>query len=147
MNKGKMQNYFDVLLVEDNDADILLLKEALEETKNDIHPHVIHNGMQAILYLRGNDPYTDAPRPDLIILDLNLPRYNGFKVLTEIKQNDSLRQIPVVVFSTSQAREEINQCYQLNANCFITKPSNLDDFFEVVKKICDFWFSTVQLPD
>lgn len=147
MTRVKTENHFEVLLAEDNDADILLLEEVLEEIEQDIHLQVVRNGEEALGYLQGAEPYAGSVRPDLIILDLNLPKCNGFKVLAEIKQDSELRRIPVVIFSTSQAEEDIKRSYQLNANCFITKPSQLSEFIETVKKISDFWFNVVKLPE
>jgi len=135
---------FEVLLIEDNQADILLLQETLRDIELDINLHVVYNGEEAISFL--HEPYREAARPDLILLDLNLPKKNGFSVLEDIKQDAELMQIPVIVFSTSQAQEDIDRCYRLHANCFIVKPSNLDDFIKVVKCIGEYWLNIVKLP-
>jgi CheY-like chemotaxis protein len=136
----------EVLLVEDNAADILLLQEALEDIGLDLNLYVVHNGEEAMSYLQQSGPYLEAVRPDLILLDLNLPKKNGFSVLEEIKQDSKLKQIPVIVLSTSQAQEDIDRCYLLQANCFITKPSDLEVFITVVKGIGEYWLDTVKLP-
>jgi two-component system, chemotaxis family, response regulator Rcp1 len=137
---------FKVLLVEDNAADILLLQEAMEDIELNINLHVVHNGEEAMSFLQQAGPYLEAVRPDLILLDLNLPRKNGFTVLEEVKQDVKLQQIPVIVLSTSQAQEDIDRCYRQHANCFITKPTDLEEFLKVVKGIGQYWLNTVRLP-
>jgi two-component system response regulator len=137
---------FEVFLIEDNQADILLLQEALEEIELNINLHVVHDGEEAISFLQQVEPYRGAVRPDLILLDLNLPKKNGFSVLEEIKQDAKLEQIPVIVLTTSQAQEDIDRCYRLCANCFITKPTDLEEFMEMVKSIGQYWLNTVKLP-
>jgi len=148
MNKEKSRDFYEILLVEDNAADILLLQEAIEDLDHDIRLHlqVVNNGEMALKYLYQQESYAAAARPDLILLDLNLPRKNGFSVLQEVKQNMKLQEIPVIVLSTSQAPEDVRRCYQLHANCFITKPSDLEDFMETVKSIAEFWLGRVRLP-
>lgn len=146
MDRKESGTYPVVLLVEDNAADILLLHEALEDFSMNIDLQVVHNGEEAVKYLHRREPYGDAEMPDLILLDLNLPRVNGFEVLEMIKQDNLLKHIPVIVLSTSQAEEDINRSYQLHANCFITKPLNLDRFMDVVGDIGSFWLSIVRLP-
>lgn len=146
MNKEKNKDLFDILLVEDNAADILLLEEALVDTAMKINLHVVNNGEEAMSYLQQVEPFKAAIRPDLILLDLNLPKKNGFAVLQEIKQDWKLQQIPVVILSTSQAPEDVSRSYQLHANCYISKPSDLSRFMAVVQSIFGFWLNTVSLP-
>lgn len=146
MDKKKNKNLFDILLVEDNAADILLLEEALADIAVKINLHVVNNGEEAISYLQQVEPFKAAIRPDLILLDLNLPKKNGFEVLEEIKQDSKLQQIPVVILSTSQAPEDVSRSYQLHANCYISKPSDLGRFMAVINSILGFWLSTVSLP-
>jgi CheY-like chemotaxis protein len=139
----------NILLVEDNPADVRLIREAFRDnkTKNDFH--VEQDGEAAINYLnnlRSNGIENGAARPDLIILDLNLPKKNGFEVLEKIKSNPLLRSIPVVVLSTSDSEEHIFKSYNLNANCYITKPVDFNEFLEVVKVIESFWFEIAKLP-
>lgn len=146
MDKKKNKNLFDILLVEDNAADILLLEEALADIAVKINLHVVNNGEEAISYLQQVEPFKAAIRPDLILLDLNLPKKNGFEVLEEIKQDSKLQQIPVVILSTSQAPEDVSRSYQLHANCYISKPSDLGRFMSLINSIFGFWLSTVRLP-
>lgn len=136
----------EVLLVEDNPADVRLTQEAMKEGRLLNHLHVVADGEQALQFLKQEEPYSTAPRPDLILLDLNLPRKSGRDVLAEIKEIPSLLTIPVVVLTTSKADEDVAQTYQLGANCFITKPVDLDKFITVVQQIESFWLSVVRLP-
>ena len=136
----------EVLLVEDSPADVALTMEALQEGKFLNHLTVVHDGVEAMELLRRQGPFADAPRPDLILLDLNLPRKDGREVLAEIKADDHLRPIPVVVLTTSQTEEDILKAYDLNANCYVTKPMGLDQFLKVVRSIEEFWLSIVKLP-
>ena len=136
----------EILLVEDNPGDARLTIEALKEAKVRNHLTHLSDGAAALAYLRQTDPYTQAPRPDLILLDLNLPRKDGREVLAEIKADENLRRIPVVVLTTSQAEEDILRAYHLNANCYVTKPMGLDQFMKVVKSIEEFWLTIVKLP-
>jgi two-component system, chemotaxis family, response regulator Rcp1 len=136
----------DVLLVEDNPGDVRLTKEALKEVKFVNALHVVEDGVEAIAYLRCQGRYAGQPRPDLILLDLNLPRMDGRQVLSVVKQDPELRRIPVVVLTTSQAEADIARAYDLHANCYITKPVGIDQFIEVVKSIESFWLAIVQLP-
>lgn len=140
---GKQIN---ILLVEDNAGDIRLTMEALKEGKVHNQLMVARDGLEAldILYRRGN--YVDAIRPDLILLDLNLPKMDGREVLSEIKKDDDLRRIPVVILTTSKSEDDVTQTYDLHANCFITKPVDLDQFIRVVGTIKDFWLTVVKLP-
>jgi two-component system, chemotaxis family, response regulator Rcp1 len=136
----------EVLLVEDNPGDVRLTREALREGKVRNNLHVTPDGVEALAFLRRQGPYADAVRPDLILLDLNLPRKDGREVLQEIKNEPGLRNIPVVVLTSSQAEQDILRAYDLHANCYITKPVDLDQFITVVKSIEDFWFTIVRLP-
>ena len=136
----------EILLIEDNPGDIQLTKEALEDCKMINNLHVAVDGEQAIQFLLRNHPYTDVPKPDLILLDLNLPKVDGREVLARIKSKDGLKTIPVVVLTTSKADEDILKVYELHANCYITKPMNIDNFFKVVKAIESFWMGIVVLP-
>jgi chemotaxis family two-component system response regulator Rcp1 len=135
-----------LLLVEDNPGDIRLTKEALKGAKIDIHLHVVQDGRQAMDFLQRNGTYSDAPRPDLILLDLNLPRMDGRQVLQGIKSDEDLRRLPVVILTTSDAESDILTSYDLHANCYITKPIDLHRFIDIVHSIQDFWLSTVRLP-
>jgi two-component system, chemotaxis family, response regulator Rcp1 len=139
-------NPIDILLVEDNPGDVKLTIEALKEAKVLNHLHVVVDGVEAMAFLRREDRFADRPRPDIIFLDLNLPRKSGREVLAEIKSDPSLRRIPVVVLTTSQAEQDILSSYDLHANCFITKPVDLEQFFEVVRTVEGFWLSVVKLP-
>ncbi|MDY6864441.1 MAG: response regulator [Halobacteriota archaeon] len=136
----------DVLLVEDNPGDVRLTEEALKEGVMRINLHVTNDGVEATKFLKKEDEYANAPSPDLILLDLNMPRKGGREVLEEIKADENLRRIPVVVLTTSRAEEDIKKSYDLHANCFITKPVDMDQFVEVIKFIEGFWFTVVKLP-
>ena len=144
-----MKNKFkavEILLIEDNPGDVRLTVEALKESKIINNLNVVYDGIEALSYLQKEGIYKDKPRPDLIILDLNLPKKDGREVLGEIKSEDSLKQIPIVILTTSEAEEDIIKSYELHANCYITKPVNMEQFIKVVKSIGDFWFSIVMLP-
>jgi two-component system, chemotaxis family, response regulator Rcp1 len=136
----------EILLVEDNPGDVRLTIEALREGKVRNRLNVASDGVEAIAYLRREGKYADAVRPDLMLLDLNLPRKDGRQVLAEIKADDDLRTIPVVILTTSKADEDIVRSYNLHANCYVTKPVDLDQFITVVKSIEDFWLTIVTLP-
>lgn len=136
----------EILLVEDNPGDVRLTREALKEGKVKNNLHVAKDGVEALDFLHRRAGNADAVRPDLILLDLNLPRKNGREVLADIKADASLRRIPVVVLTVSQAEEDILSTYDLGANCFITKPVDLKQFLRVVKAVDDFWLSVVVLP-
>jgi len=136
----------EILLVEDNPGDIRLTIEALKNSKLKNNLHIVENGEDAIAFLKKQEKFQDSPRPDLILLDLNLPKKNGRDVLAEIKNDPKLRRIPVVVLTTSSAEEDITRSYDLHANCYITKPVDFEQFIKVVKKIEDFWFTIVKLP-
>ena len=147
MNNQNMAKPIDILLVEDNPGDVRLTQEALKEAKvrNDLH--VVNDGVEAMAFLRKQGVYKEVPSPDMILLDLNLPKKNGHEVLTEIKSDDDLKRIPVVMLTISKAEEDIIKSYNLYANCFITKPVDLDQFLTVVKSIEDFWLTVVKLPN
>lgn len=136
----------EILLVEDNEGDVMLAREALEESKFINNLHVAPDGVEAMNFLRRLGPYADKPRPDLILLDLNLPRKTGHEVLKEIKEDDNLRQIPVCILTVSDSERDILDTYDHHANCFITKPVQIDRFMEIVKEIENFWFAIVTLP-
>jgi CheY-like chemotaxis protein len=135
-----------ILMVEDNEGDVLLTTEALKEAKVVTDLHVVRDGVEAIDFLYRKGPYSAAPRPDLILLDLNLPRRDGRQVLAEIKQDPTLRHIPVVVLTSSSAEQDIVKAYDLHANCYIVKPVDLSSLIEVVKSIENFWLTVVKLP-
>ncbi len=136
----------EVLLIEDNPGDVRLTQEAFKEGRVFVNLTVASDGVEAMEILRGNGPYAGKRRPDLILLDLNLPRKNGREVLVEIKADEELRRIPVIVMTTSKAEQDIHRAYNLNANCYITKPVELDEFLNVVRSIEDFWLTIVTLP-
>lgn len=136
----------EILMVEDSPADVRLTLEALKDSKVRNNLHVAEDGFEAMAFLRREGRHAGAPRPDLILLDLNLPGKDGREVLTEIRADDSLKRIPVVVLTSSQAEEDILKAYNLNVNCYITKPVAFDQFIRVVKSIEDFWFTVVRLP-
>jgi two-component system, chemotaxis family, response regulator Rcp1 len=146
MNRRTVGRPVEILLVEDNPGDVRLTREALREGKVRNNLAVAADGVEAIAYLRKEGEYENAVRPDLILLDLNLPRKDGREVLEEIKADPSLRHIPVVVLTSSQAEEDIVRAYDLHANCYVTKPVDLDQFIRVVESIEDFWFTIVKLP-
>jgi two-component system, chemotaxis family, response regulator Rcp1 len=135
-----------VLLVEDNAGDVRLTKEALKEGRLLNSLEVVGDGVEALSFLRREPKYADAVQPDLILLDLNLPKKDGRQVLAEIKADPQLRRIPVVVLTTSSAEEDVLKTYDLHANCYITKPVDLEQFMRVIKSIEDFWVSIVKLP-
>jgi len=136
----------EILMVEDNLGDVRLTQEALSEGKVRNHLHVVADGVEAMAFLRREGQHAHAPQPDLILLDLNLPKKSGPEVLAEIKADPELRRIPVVILTVSKTEEDILKSYNLHANCYITKPVNLDQFLEVVKSIEDFWLTVVMLP-
>lgn len=143
---NESKNCIDVLLVEDNPADVILMQEALVDAVYCNRLHVVNDGEEAMAFLRRQGVYDAAPRPDIILLDLNLPKKDGREVLKEIKEDGSLMHIPVIIISTSQSQEEIMNSYRLHANCFISKPVDLNRFFEMVRAIDSFWFSVASLP-
>jgi CheY-like chemotaxis protein len=139
-------NPIEILLVEDDPGDVLMTREALEHHKVRNKLHVVSDGVEAMRFVRQEPPFQDAPRPGLILLDLNLPRKNGQEVLAELKEHPELRVIPVVILTTSEAEEDILRSYNLHANAYITKPVDFDRFVEVVRKIDDFFLTVVKLP-
>jgi CheY-like chemotaxis protein len=136
----------EVLLVEDNPGDAQLTRIALEDSKISIHLNVVEDGVEAMAFLRKQEKYVKAAHPDMVLLDLNLPRKDGREVLAEIKGDENLKRIPVVVLTTSQAEEDILKAYNLAANCYITKPVDFDQFVKIVQSIENFWFAIVKLP-
>lgn len=136
----------EILLVEDNPGDVRLTQEAFKEGKVSNNLNVASDGVEALAFLRREGEYANAPRPDVILLDLNLPKKDGREVLAEIKEDPDLRRLPVVVLTTSQAEQDILKSYNLHANCYITKPVDLERFITVVKSIETFWLSVVKLP-
>lgn len=141
-----MRHQFEILLVEDNPADVLLTQEAFREGAIRHHVSVVEDGEQALKFLRQEAPYTNAPRPDVILLDLNLPRKDGRELLSELKSDPSLKFIPVVVLTTSGAETDITAAYNLHANCYLTKPIQVGEFLDKIKMLEDFWLSVVRLP-
>ncbi|WP_347269318.1 MULTISPECIES: response regulator [Cyanophyceae] len=144
MNSGDIP--VEILLVEDNEGDIRLTKEAFRESMVWNHMNVVRDGAEALAFLRREGKYTDAIRPGIILLDLNLPKRSGIEVLEEIKRDDELKHIPVVVLTSSQAEQDILNSYNFHANCFISKPLDLEQFLQVVQSIKDFWLTIVKLP-
>lgn len=136
----------EILLVEDNPADVLMTRSAFEDFKLANALRVVEDGVQALEYLRGEGEFANAPRPDLIMLDLNLPRKNGREALAEIKGDPALRHIPVVVLTTSKSEQDVLEAYDLHANCYIVKPVGFVNFVEAIKSIKHYWFSLVTLP-
>ena len=136
----------EVLLVEDSPGDVRLTREALKDAKVEISLHVASDGIEAMAFLEREGPHEHAPRPDLILLDLNLPKKDGREVLREIKESTTLRSIPVVILTTSAYKEDVLDSYRLHANCYITKPVDLEGFLTVVRSIDSFWLSIVSLP-
>ena len=141
-----MTENFIILLVEDNPADVRLTKEALRNGKVLHELHTVSDGVEAMAFLPGDPPYTNAPRPDLILLDLNMPRKDGREVLADVKNDPALARIPVIVLTTSQADEDILKSYDLYANGYIVKPVDLEQFFTTIKNLKEFWMSIVMLP-
>ena len=136
----------EILLVEDNPGDVVLTREALREAKIHNRLSVASDGVEAMAFLRKEGEHKDAPRPDLILLDLNMPRKNGIETLSEIKADPAFRTIPVVILTTSGADQDVLKAYEYSANCYVTKPVDLDQFVKVVQTIDEFWLSIVRLP-
>lgn len=147
MNFESQPTPIDILLVEDNPGDVRLTQEVLKTSKVRNHLMVASNGQEALSCLRKQGKYANAPRADLILLDLNLPVMDGREVLEKIKEDPDLKRIPVVILTTSKAEEDIVKSYNLHANCYVTKPVDLDQFVKVVKSLEDFWLCIVKLPD
>jgi two-component system response regulator len=142
----RQANEFDILLVEDNPGDVGLTIEALKDAKIHTRLSFVEDGVEAMAFLRKEGKYSSATRPDVILLDLKLPKKSGREVLAEIKADENLRMIPVVILTGSDAEEDIVKAYTLNASCYIRKPVDMDEFVKVVKSIKDFWFTIVSLP-
>ena len=146
MNSQMRARPVQMLLVEDNPGDVRLTKETLKDAKLIVDLHVVEDGVEAMAFLRQEGKYASAPRPDLVLLDLNLPKKDGREVLAEIKQDPDLRRIPVVVLTISSAEEDILKSYNLHANAYVNKPLNLEQFAKITRAIEDFWFTVVKLP-
>ncbi len=146
MTKINGETAVQILLVEDNPGDARLTEEALREAKVHNTLHHVETGIEALAFVRQEGEYADAPRPDLVFLDLNLPRMGGREVLREIKNDPDLKRIPVVILTSSGAEQDILSTYELNANCYITKPVDMQGFLTVVKSVENFWFTVVKLP-
>jgi CheY-like chemotaxis protein len=141
-----MKNTPEILMVDDNPADIDLTSEVLAQSKGHFHVNAVNDGAEAISFLRRQGKYGKAPVPDLVVLDLNLPRKDGCEVLSSIKADPALAKIPVVIFTTSQANSDITRSYKLGANCYLRKPGNLPEFVAVVKSMAEFWLGFASLP-
>jgi len=146
MTHDQIVHAVDVLLIEDNPGDVRLTREALKEARIAVNLHVANDGLEAMKMLRQEAPYGGQPMPDLVLLDLNMPKMDGREVLRLIKTDEKLKHIPVVVLTTSGAEKDIAQAYGMHANCYITKPVELDQFMEIVKSIEGFWLTVVKLP-
>lgn len=146
MGSARIGTPIEILLVEDNPADVRLTREALKDAKVSNVMHVVEDGVEALDFLKQQGKHEGAPRPDLVLLDLNLPRKDGREVLAEVKADDGLKRIPVVVLTTSTAEQDVLKSYNLHANCYVTKPVELDQFVKVVRSIEDFWLAIVKLP-
>lgn len=143
---NSVHDTIDILIVEDNPGDARLIKEVLNDSKVFNSLYLVNDGVEAMNFLHNQGKYAKMPKPDLIILDLNLPKKDGREVLAEIKSDENLMHIPVVIMTISQAEEDILKTYKLHANCYITKSIDLNEFIKVIKSIEDFWFSIVKLP-
>ena len=146
MNIAHCRRPVEILLAEDNPGDVRLTREALRDASISNHLHVVPDGVETIAFLRHQDRYIHAPPPDLILLDLNMPRMDGRRVLAAVKADPRLRRIPVVVLSSSQSETDIRTAYELQANCYVTKPTDFEQFVAVVREIEEFWAAVVELP-
>lgn len=146
MDVSKLVKPIEILLVEDNPGDVDLTREAMKNNKMHVTMHVVGDGVEAMAFLRRTGKYAKVPRPDMVLLDLNLPKKNGKEVLAEIKADQDLKRIPVVILTISKDEEDILRSYDLHANCYITKPIDLSQFIKVVQAIEDFWLTIVKLP-
>jgi two-component system, chemotaxis family, response regulator Rcp1 len=146
MTHTQILNTIDVLLVEDNPGDVRLTREALKEGRIAVNLRVANDGLEAMKMLRQEGEYVSLPLPDIVLLDLNMPKMDGREVLRQIKTDDNLKRLPVVILTTSAAEKDILQAYGLHANCYITKPVELEEFMEIVKSIEGFWLTVVKLP-
>ncbi len=136
----------NILLIEDNSGDIWLTREAFKQSNKQTNLEVVSDGVEAYKYLKKEPPFEDKPEPDLILLDLNLPKWDGRDVLKKVKSDDNLKHIPIIILTTSNAHKDVINCYKLYANCFITKPVDYESFFSIIKQIETFWLDTVILP-
>ena len=143
---GKEPKISNVLLVEDSPGDVRLTQEAFRAANPSVYLHVASDGVEAMIFLRNQNGHSNSRRPDMILLDLNMPRMDGRQVLAEIKKDDKLKTIPTVILTTSEAEVDVAKSYQLQANCYLTKPVQLDAFEDLVKSINEFWLTTVRLP-
>lgn len=146
MNFSTVSRTIEILLVEDSATDVMLAKEALAEGKITNHLSVVKDGVEAMAFLHQEGEYSGVPRPDLILLDLNMPRKDGREVLSEVKADENLKQIPVIILTTSKAEQDVLNAYGLHANCYISKPVDFEQFTNVVRVIDQFWFTVVMLP-
>lgn len=146
MNMDEKHRAFEILVVEDNPGDVRLIMESLKDGRVLSNPRVVSDGIEALVFLHREGKYANAPRPDIILLDLNLPKKNGKEVLAEIKNDPGLKRIPVVILTASSAEQDILKSYNLHANCYITKPIDLEGFIAVMKAIENFWLTVVKLP-
>ena len=146
MNPNAREKLIEILLVEDNPGDVRLTRESFKEGRLRNNMSVAEDGVEAMAFLHREGKYTNAPRPDLILLDLNLPKKDGREVLAEIKKDPELKRIPVVILTSSEAEKDIMKTYDLHANCYITKPVDLDQFIKAMRLIEDFWLTMVKLP-
>ncbi|HTU46745.1 MAG TPA: response regulator [Bryobacteraceae bacterium] len=143
---SKAGQHFEVLLVEDNPGDVYLTQEAFREGRMPLTLCVVGDGEEAMRYLRRETPFENASRPDLVLMDLNLPKKDGRELLAELKQDDDLRQIPVIILTTSESYQDVRRAYNLHANCYLTKPIEVDSFLRKIKSIEDFWLTVARLP-
>lgn len=146
MSFCKTKQIFDILVCEDNIGDVYIITNALRNSKITYNLHHVANGEEAMNYLHPSGDHTSVSRPDLILLDLNLPKKNGFEVLEEIKTDPDLKSIPVVILTSSEAEQDILRCYELYGSCFVTKPFEFDEFTRAIQKIENFWLNVVELP-
>lgn len=146
MMENELGRAVEFLLAEDNPGDVRLTQEALRDSKISNHLNVVPDGIEAIAFLRREGKYADAPRPDVVLLDLNLPKKDGREVLAAIKSDPELKRIPVVIITSSEAEQDILRTYELHANCYVTKPVDLDQFIKVIQSIETFWLTIVKLP-
>jgi two-component system, chemotaxis family, response regulator Rcp1 len=141
----KYKKNFDILIVEDNPADVYLIRECMSDKGIIPHLHIVNDGDEALRFLERKAPFADKPMPKLVILDLNLPKISGFQVLEFIKKDNRFKSIPVIILSTSSSSNDIAQSYSLNANCYVVKPKDLEDFSRIVSSIEDFWMETAEV--
>jgi len=146
MNIEEIGRPIEILLVEDNPADVRLTIEVFKDARVHSHLSVVEDGVEALAFLRHEKKYAHVPRPDIVLLDLNLPKKDGLQVLAEIKEDENLKRIPVIILTTSQAEEDIIRTSDLHANCFITKPVALEEFIKVVESLKEFWLTVAKLP-